>query len=150
MDAPHPRIRPAVPADVDRLFAIVRDSTLTWTRESFLHELGLAFSSILVVEEAGEIIGYAVTWDVAREAQLNSIAVPRSHRRRGIGGMLLSHIIATFRDRGYERILLEVHEDNEAARALYRAHGFVETAVRKNYYPDGDAVLMERDLHGEH
>jgi ribosomal-protein-alanine N-acetyltransferase len=41
---------------------------------------------------------------------------------------------------------LEVRESNEAARALYRQHGFEEVSIRPNYYQDtGEtAVVMRR------
>ena len=45
---------------------------------------------------------------------------------------------------GMDEATLEVRESNEAARALYRRHGFHEVGRRKRYYPDNgeDAVIM--------
>jgi ribosomal-protein-alanine N-acetyltransferase len=44
---------------------------------------------------------------------------------------------------GAARMLLEVAEDNAAARALYAAAGFAPAGRRPRYYPDGrDALLL--------
>jgi ribosomal-protein-alanine N-acetyltransferase len=45
---------------------------------------------------------------------------------------------------------LEVRPSNAAARALYRAEGFAEVGLRRDYYPAAggreDAVIMELRL----
>lgn len=40
-------------------------------------------------------------------------------------------------------ITLEVRVSNEIARNLYKKFGFREVALRKFYYGDEDAILME-------
>ena len=43
-------------------------------------------------------------------------------------------------------ILLEVNSENFAAIGLYKKKGFINFAVRKRYYPDGnDAILMKKE-----
>jgi ribosomal-protein-alanine N-acetyltransferase len=63
--------------------------------------------------------------------------------------------LTTFEQQAFQnavrRIILEVADTNEAARALYSANGYQPIAVRKNYYtfPNGshaDAIVMEKDL----
>ena len=49
--------------------------------------------------------------------------------------------------RGCSRVLLEVREDNAAARHLYDRLGFEQVAVRRGYYgPGRDAVVMRLRL----
>ena len=43
-----------------------------------------------------------------------------------------------------DRVLLEVAQTNESARALYESCGFLIINRRKNYYMDSDALIMER------
>jgi ribosomal-protein-alanine N-acetyltransferase len=44
-------------------------------------------------------------------------------------------------------VLLEVREDNAAARAFYAAHAFTEIDRRRRYYRDGaTAIVLLRDL----
>ena len=52
------------------------------------------------------------------------------------------------KEKGAERMLLEVREKNSAARALYESFGFEQISVRKNYYshPTEDAIIYRREL----
>jgi ribosomal protein S18 acetylase RimI-like enzyme len=50
-----------------------------------------------------------------------------SHRRRGLARQMLDYLVPRLREQGCTRYVLEVLEANEAARALYRGFGFVET-----------------------
>jgi ribosomal-protein-alanine N-acetyltransferase len=51
------------------------------------------------------------------------------------------------KDNGAERMLLEVREGNAPARTLYKAWGFEEFGVRKNYYEDGEnAIVMQKQI----
>ena len=42
--------------------------------------------------------------------------------------------------------MLEVKEDNLKAISLYKKHGFKVIHIRKNYYKDKDALIMEKIL----
>lgn len=54
--------------------------------------------------------------------------------RSGRMESLFSELFLRYRDADF---WLEVHEGNLPARALYAKLGFVETALRRNYYRDG-------------
>ena len=54
---------------------------------------------------------------------VNEMGVAKSHRRRGIGKLLLGRILELAGERGYEEIWLGTEDDNLAARALYRSMG---------------------------
>lgn len=87
---------------------------------------------------------------VMDEASLLNIVVGREHRGAGLGRFILAEGAAWMQQIGAQRCLLEVRRGNAAARALYQRLGFVEDAIRKNYYPLGngreDAILMSADL----
>ncbi len=144
------RLRRAVPADVPRLAEIDAASPGGgWSEPSFEQELGLAWSRTVVAEdERGAVVGFAVYWLAAGEAELLNIAVAAEARRRGIAQRLVAELVSSARAVGAEWVLLEVRRGNEAARSLYARLGFVENGVRPGYYgPDGeDAVLMELRL----
>ena len=57
-------------------------------------------------------------------------------------------MIAGMKERGEERLLLEVRASNLPARTLYESIGFVCDGIRKRYYrdPAEDAVLMSLTL----
>ena len=78
------------------------------------------------------------------EGQITDIAVSSEYRRRGIGMEIVKAMIKESANRGIAALYLEVRESNCAARELYRACGFEECGVRKNFYrrPTESAVLM--------
>lgn len=88
------------------------------------------------------------------DAELQSITVWPQARRRGLAQGLLRWLLDRARQRGVERLLLEVRESNLAARRLYERAGFGIDGQRRGYYrrADGgseDAVLMSFELSGE-
>lgn len=140
-------IRKATEADLDAVYAIEQDGHARWNRRQFADELGLAFSRFYVMEDDGDIIGFAVAWVVADEIQLNDIGIRRDRRRRGLATQLLDRIIGDMRNTHRPvKIVLEVSEYNDAARLFYGKNGFVETGRRACYYDSIDAILMERAL----
>ena len=60
---------------------------------------------------------------------LNALAVDESCRSAGVGTRLLDWAQVRARDGGFDRLSLHVWADNAAARAFYRARGFVDIAV---------------------
>lgn len=96
----------------------------------------------LVAERDGEVVGHAVVSDVGDVVELQRIAVHPGERRSGVARALLAEVLASTTPE--QRVLLEVREDNEVARALYAGAGFAELARRERYYRDGAAaVVME-------
>lgn len=101
-----------------------------------------------VAGSAPEIVGYAGIMIAGDAADLHTIGtvVPG----RGIGRALLAWCEERALDGGAERMLLEVREDNDRARAVYERAGYEEIARRPGYYrlPDRtvDAIVMQRDL----
>jgi [ribosomal protein S18]-alanine N-acetyltransferase len=92
-------------------------------------------------------VGVALAVAVLDEAEVHTIAVDPDHRRRGVGGVLLAGLLEALAAREVATVHLEVRADNDAALALYAAHGFVRVGLRPAYYADGtDALLLRRDL----
>lgn len=100
--------------------------------------------SFVATDDSGVPIAYLLGRIIAPEGEIYRIAVDREHRRRGVGYRLLSFALKTERGRGLESTFLEVRSKNEAAIALYRAFGFDDIGLRKNYYknPTDDAIVM--------
>ncbi|MCP3971037.1 MAG: ribosomal protein S18-alanine N-acetyltransferase [Rhodobacteraceae bacterium] len=108
-------------------------------------------SSCFVTERAH---GFALGRVIADEAELLTIAVEPSQRRRGFGSGLLQAFHHTARARGAARVFLEVAADNTGAIGLYLGAGYLKCGQRKDYYryPDGrreDALVMQRSLTAE-
>jgi ribosomal protein S18 acetylase RimI-like enzyme len=63
-------------------------------------------------------------WTAAPDAWLEDLFVRAGARRGGVGGALVRLAIEAAEQRGAKRIELDTNEDNAAALALYRRHGF--------------------------
>jgi ribosomal-protein-alanine N-acetyltransferase len=91
--------------------------------------------------------GMAMLRVAAEEAEILTLAVRPESRRQGAGRALLDAAMQAAAAAGALRMLLEVAEDNDAARALYAAAGFAPAGRRRRYYPDGrDALLLAATL----
>lgn len=110
---------------------------------------GSLYTSIGVYLE-GELQGFAILHQIFEDATLMDICIAPKSQGRGLGHLLLLHVIATACEGGAETLFLEVRESGVAAKALYIRDGFKETGRRKGYYKteDGseDAILMELHL----
>ena len=60
------------------------------------------------------------------------MGIHKRYRRMGIGQQLITHTIQKAKERGLERIELEVFASNVPAIKLYEKMGFVTEAVKKN------------------
>ncbi len=89
-----------------------------------------------------ETDGFVLVRVAADEAEILTLAVRPDARRSGLGSRLMRGAAGRAMSAGAERLLLEVAQDNTAARALYARLGFVEAGRRPQYYarPDGPAV----------
>lgn len=84
-------------------------------------------------------------------AEILTIAVDPTVRRCGFGAKLVEHLTSYARTHGAKRLLLDVAQDNEAAKRFYGTLGFAQDGVRKGYYlrKSGqrvDGVLMSRNI----
>lgn len=145
-------LREATPADLDAIMAI-EESEFTsdaWSSRMMSEEIRSAHTRYLVAEEDGVVLGYAglLCPRGAHEADVQTIAVLASARRRGIGRRLLRALLEEAARRGAREVFLEVRADNPGAQTLYRSEGFEEIGVRPAYYqPDGvDALVLRAPL----
>jgi ribosomal-protein-alanine N-acetyltransferase len=128
-----------------RILAIEKVSFLSpWTSEAFREEVQRSFSSLWILQDTEDVVGYICFWSMARELHLMNIAVHPERRGEGLGRMLLDKMIVVGIREGAECALLEVRPSNSPARELYKKAGFQEIGRRAKYYRDTgeDAILM--------
>lgn len=96
------------------------------------------------IRNGHNILGYAAMWLMVDEAHITSIAVRETHRRRGIGELLLTSIIDLATELEAQIVTLEVRTSNLSAQALYEKYGFSRVGLRRGYYSDDgeDALIM--------
>ena len=95
-----------------------------------------------VLEEDGQIIGYAIFWIMFEQAQLASIAIDPAFRQRHYGRQLLDTAIDQAKQAGCELFSLEVRVGNLPAKTMYEKRGFVGLHTSKHYYSDGEDALV--------
>lgn len=80
----------------------------------------------------------------AEEGDLMTLAVAQGWRRRGVGRLLTSALLARAQERGMTKVFLEVRRSNLGAQKLYEGLGFSRLGVVRDYYrsPIEDAVTM--------
>ena len=119
-----------------------------WSTELFKRELEHEWSTILLAEEGGELLGFVIFWLVHDEVHILNVAVDPGQRRRGVARALLHECLRRGKVHGAVLATLEVRKSNAAALGLYGQLGFRQVGVRPNYYVDEgeDAIVMIRDL----
>jgi ribosomal-protein-alanine N-acetyltransferase len=97
--------------------------------------------------ETASIVGFAGLWLMVDEAHVTTLALHPEYRGRGLGELLLAHLIDISYTIGAKWVTLEVRKSNYIAQNLYRKYGFHEAGVRVRYYSDNheDAVIMWTD-----
>ena len=105
---------------------------------------------MLVAEEDGEILGYGCTGTTLDTCDLENVLVAEEYRRGGIGKAILNALLDNARERGAEKVFLEVRVSNSAAMLLYLSCGFKGVHARTRYYSDGeDCLVMVKELNRE-
>lgn len=139
-------LRPAKKEDVPFLAALEKAYFKEAYSEKLITEaLESKSSFIAVATECGAISGYIMASVYGDFAEIDKILTLPACRKRGIAKRLHEELVKRARERGNEKILLEVRSKN-SARAFYEALGYKTDGIRKNYYKDDDAVLMSFEI----
>jgi ribosomal-protein-alanine N-acetyltransferase len=134
-----------VPGDEPHVAEIARASAAKLDIEA---ERRRSWSRIWVAraESGGSARAFLLAWVVADELHILDLATDPTSRRRGAARALLTRVVDVARELRARLVLLEVRRSNSAAIALYRAHGFGVTALRRDYYADTRDDALEMTL----
>lgn len=81
----------------------------------------------VVAQSGAGVVGMALLAVRGDQGWITGVGVLPAFRRRGLGGALITRLIAAAAQIGLRQIMLEVIVENEPARRLYTAVGFKET-----------------------
>ncbi len=119
--------------------------TERWSCDVFA--LQIALPNVIALTDRAD--GLVLVRTVADEAEILTLAVRSTARRRRLGSALLQEAIVQAAAAAASVMFLEVSIKNTAALALYGQLGFRRVGLRPRYYSDGtDAALMRLDLAG--
>jgi ribosomal protein S18 acetylase RimI-like enzyme len=151
-------IRPTTPADTPALLELTRGTGVFKPHEvDALDEVladyhannhGLGHRAV-TLEKAGRVLGYAYYAPAAmtdRTWYLYWIAVTKDTQAKGVGGTLLRHAEEEIRKAGGRVLFIETSSLPHYAqtRRFYEKHGYEVTGVLRDYYADGDDMVVFR------
>lgn len=139
-------ILPAAPHHAEQMHEIeAAVFTEPWSEISIkyevMHKDTVAF---VATDESENVIGHVYMRHILDEGHISNIAVRKSHRKLGIGALLVEKLLEVARNRQMIGLTLEVRTSNRDAISLYKKHGFTAKGIRKGYYsqPREDGIIM--------
>jgi ribosomal-protein-alanine N-acetyltransferase len=96
--------------------------------------LTLSSAECLLAADGKDIGGFILSSVNAPLAHIVTLDVAQTHRRSGIGSMLLNAMEKKVGAQGVHTVLLETAVDNQAAVAFWQRHGYRIEGVMKRYY----------------
>ncbi len=91
--------------------------------------------------EDNKVLGYLEIRLVDKVIDIMNLFVNEENRNQGIASALMNEM---FNKEDYNRIMLEVNENNVEALKLYSKLGFKEISLRDRYYGEDTAIIMEK------
>jgi ribosomal protein S18 acetylase RimI-like enzyme len=165
-------LRPYCPSDFDALLAtdqVCFPKTIAYGRREMKSYLQSESSHCIVAEISSSttlgseipateipktIAGFILTERNTEVAHVITLDVLELYRRQSIGSLLLRAAEQEAASRGVTAMYLETATTNKAAIALWKKHGYRETATLENYYGRGQnafemAKRLERESHAK-
>lgn len=97
--------------------------------------------SIYNYMDGEKVLGYLEIRLVDGVIDIMNLFVNEENRKQGIATSLMNEM---FEKENYNRIMLEVNENNNEAIRLYNRLGFKEISLRDRYYGEDTAIIMEK------
>ena len=143
-------LRPYQPSDFEALHAIDQlcfPKHIAYGRREMKSYLQAEGAHCIVAEVPGAIAGFVVTQCEAEIGHIVTLDVVAEYRRHSIGSLLLQASEREASTRGVTLMYLETATTNKAAIALWKKHGYRETATIENFYGRGQSAFeMQKRL----
>lgn len=141
------RIRSMVQTDLPTVYAIDHATwkDQAWPIGQFFECLNYSPSNCWVLENTtnNSLLGYGLQYSTNSIAHIANFCIHPNQRGRGLGGILLRHMIDFNHHSGRSIIELEVDTSNTHAYKLYYKHSFRITQLLQQYYSEtADAYRM--------
>ncbi len=120
-----------------------------WSAAQFREELSGVPKTrkYLVALDKQEIVGYGGVALAGDVADIHTLTVIPSFRRKGIATQMLQELESWAISKGIKDFMLEMREGNLEAQPLYEKYGFQVISRRDNYYAPGiHALIMRKEV----
>lgn len=92
---------------------------------------------VIYLKKGDLLVGFLTFKRTDRNIEVYNLGVRAEYRRQKIGTRMLDTLTAF-------NLSLEVKESNDVAISFYKNQGFSESFIRKNYYGNENAIVLER------
>jgi len=135
------RIRPMHENDIATVIAIDRVTwgNDSWRSKDFFQAINNPLYNCWILESIKNdyiVLGYGVQYLLNDVAHISNLCIHPNRRGRGLGGILLRHMIDYARENDASIIELEVDTSNIHAYRLYINHGFRIFQFLPRYYSE--------------
>lgn len=120
-----------------------------WSAAQFREELSGVPKTrkYLVALDKQEIVGYGGVALAGDVADIHTLTVIPSYRRKGIATQILAELESWALAKGIKDFMLEMREGNLEAQPLYEKYGYQVISRRDNYYAPGiHALIMRKEV----
>ncbi len=120
-----------------------------WSAAQFREELSGVPKTrkYLVALDNQEIVGYGGVALAGDVADIHTLTVIPSFRRKGIATQMLQELESWAISKGIKDFMLEMREGNLEAQPLYEKYGYQVISRRDNYYAPGiHALIMRKEV----
>lgn len=120
-----------------------------WHSRALNHGLSMNRNAVyLIVHDKDVPVAFIGAWFLEKESHITNVGTIPGYERMGIATFLLKEIIQIGRNEGVNILTLEVRVSNKKAQSLYKALGFENVKVKKDYYLNDheDALDMLLEL----
>ena len=143
-------LRPYQPADFEALLAMDQvcfPKTIAYGRREMKSYLQAEGSRCIVAQIPETVAGFILTEIIGELTHIITLDVLEPFRRQSVGSLLLQAAEREAASHGAACMYLETATTNKAAIALWKKHGYRETATIENYYGRGqNAFEMQKSL----
>ena len=118
-----------------------------WRARAARGSVGGDAAQVVAAEDgSGRALATCLAFVSDERVWLGAVYVTPVARGHGLVAAMLEQVAAWARAQGQDALLLEVHEDNGAARRAYERLGFVPTGARRPYPLDPTREELEMRL----
>ena len=136
--------------DLERILEVEKVSFLNreaWSGDYFEKLQREYPEGFIIAESDDEIVGYTIGRPKNNSAEIISLAVAPSWRKKGVGITLTNFLTNHFKEKRLKEIFLCVRIKNQEGISFYQNLDFKTLKTIKNYYRNGDdAFLMKKEI----